>query len=188
MPGRRRQWMALWTSETASPVYFPSPSILACSFSFLSFFRRLVATIYSHSVLPPSPPPRSHHTSRLHRERARQEFHGAGASCTTFLEKKSLTLSLSLSRERGILVTASLARQVSTRKVVEGLPKTDVCPWASLFLNSLKFFERGRSVSGMQVAWMRVGERFLGSWSSSKWEFGMLNGEMKRDLTVSLLG
>lgn len=35
---------------------------------------------------------------------------------------------------------------------------------------------------------MRVGERFLGSWSSSKWEFGMLNGEMKRDLTVSLLG
>lgn len=160
MPGRRRQWMALWTSETASPVYFPSLSILACSFSFLSFFRRLVATIYSHSVLPPSPPQRSHHTSRLHRERARQEFHGAGASCTTFLEKKSL--SLSLSHEHGILVTASLPRQVSTRKVVEGLPKTD--PWASLLVawNSLKVWYAG-CVNGF--------------WSSSKWEFGMLNEE-----------
>lgn len=159
MPGRRRQWMALWTSETASPVYFPSLFILACSFSFLSFFRRLVATIYSHSVLPPSPPQRSHHTSRLHRERARQEFHGAGASCTTFLEKKSL--SLSLSHEHGILVTASLPRQVSTRKVVEGLPKTD--PWASLLVawNSLKVWYAG-CVNGF--------------WSSSKWEFRMLNG------------
>ena len=46
----------------------------------LPFFRSfvIVATIYSHSI------------GRLHREHdadARQEFHGAGASRTTFLEK-----------------------------------------------------------------------------------------------------
>lgn len=97
------------------------PLVLACSFSFLSFPRRLAAAIYSHSAPPPSPP-RSGLIIRADCiENAPDRNFTAQVLRSYDVFGKEISLSLFLAGFR-------LPRQVSTLKVVEGLPKTDICP------------------------------------------------------------